>query len=30
MTLLSPTGSRNFTLHAELNWKVLGVTAAAL
>jgi predicted permease len=28
LTLLLSTGQQNFTLHAELNWKVLGVTAA--
>ena len=28
LTLLLSTGQANFTLHAELNWKVLGVTAA--
>jgi predicted permease len=27
LTLLLSTGQRNFTLHAELNWNVLGVTA---
>jgi len=28
LTLLLSNGQENFTLHAELNWKVLGVTAA--
>src|SRR5256885_13462536 len=28
LTLLLSAGQRNFTLHAELNWNVLGVTAA--
>ncbi len=28
LTLLLSNGQRNFTLHAELNWHVLGVTAA--
>jgi predicted permease len=28
LTLLLSNGRENFTLHAELNWKVLGVTAA--
>src|SRR6202171_4401323 len=28
MTLLLSNGQQNFTLHAELNWNVLGVTAA--
>ncbi len=28
LTLLLSTGQRNFTLRAELNWSVLGVTAA--
>jgi predicted permease len=28
LTLLLSTGQPNFTLHAELNWNVLGVTAA--
>ncbi|MCU1330731.1 MAG: hypothetical protein JWN34_6101 [Bryobacterales bacterium] len=28
LTLLLSNGQDNFTLHAELNWKVLGVTAA--
>jgi macrolide transport system ATP-binding/permease protein len=28
LTLLLSTGQQNFTLHAELNWNVLGVTAA--
>jgi predicted permease len=28
LTVLLSTGQRNFTLHAELNWNVLGVTAA--
>jgi len=28
LTLLFSRGQENFTLHAELNWKVLGVTAA--
>ena len=28
LTLLLSSGRENFTLHAELNWKVLGVTAA--
>ncbi len=28
LTLLFSHGQENFTLHAELNWKVLGVTAA--
>src|SRR5579864_7531284 len=28
LTLLLSKGQENFTLHAELNWKVLGVTAA--
>src|SRR5438067_5787419 len=28
LTLLFSNGQPNFTLHAELNWKVLGVTAA--
>ncbi|MGA7413442.1 MAG: ABC transporter permease [Bryobacteraceae bacterium] len=28
LTLLLSNGQQNFTLHAELNWKVLGVTAA--
>jgi macrolide transport system ATP-binding/permease protein len=28
LTLLLSNGDENFTLHAELNWKVLGVTAA--
>jgi macrolide transport system ATP-binding/permease protein len=28
LTLLLSHGQQNFTLHAELNWKVLGVTAA--
>jgi hypothetical protein len=28
LTFLLSNGQENFTLHAELNWKVLGVTAA--
>jgi ABC-type antimicrobial peptide transport system permease subunit len=28
LTLLLSNGQENFTLHAELNWNVLGVTAA--
>jgi predicted permease len=28
LTVLLSNGQRNFTLHADLNWKVLGVTAA--
>src|SRR4051794_14486965 len=28
LTFLLSSGQENFTLHAELNWKVLGVTAA--
>src|SRR5207244_13194092 len=28
LTLLLANGRENFTLHAELNWSVLGVTAA--
>src|SRR6059058_4337999 len=28
LTLLLSNGRENFTLHAELNWRVLGVTAA--
>jgi macrolide transport system ATP-binding/permease protein len=28
LTLLLSSGQQNFTLHAELNWNVLGVTAA--
>src|SRR5246127_1509723 len=28
LTLLLSNGQENFTLHAELNWRVLGVTAA--
>src|SRR5260370_33521399 len=28
LTLLLSTGQQNFTLHADLKWKVLGVTAA--
>src|SRR4029078_6116601 len=28
LTLLLGNGQQNFTLHAELNWNVLGVTAA--
>jgi predicted permease len=28
LTFLLSNGQQNFTLHAELNWKVLGVTAA--
>jgi macrolide transport system ATP-binding/permease protein len=28
LTVLLSSGRENFTLHAELNWKVLGVTAA--
>jgi predicted permease len=28
LTLLLSNGQENFTLHAELNWKVLGLTAA--
>jgi len=28
LTVLFSNGQENFTLHAELNWKVLGVTAA--
>ena len=30
LTLLLSNGRENFTLHAELNWNVLGVTAGAL
>ena len=28
LTVLLSSGQQNFTLHADLNWKVMGVTAA--